>query len=523
MKKILTVVVALLLLISMVGCGTFSYNINNYVKIADYTDGKIVFIDKTKVEEAVKDAVDELVEAYPEIKDKTTGEVKDGDTVYIYYEGTLILFEGETTLKVGESGVKGFDEALKKAEFNKKGELEFELKLADDFTIPAFAKKAEKEEDKKEESKEEAKDEKAAEAAETAEPSKEETKKEEVSYFAGKTTKIKITVEGKTGKVADGEELKCTLRWTEPKFKGGVYNADTEKEAAEKEEAAKKSESHSHSEEEEEKRPGFELEIGSNSFIEGFEKGLIGLPIETNKQITLDLTFPNPYTSNKQLSGMDVEFLVTLLSATEKIERDPETQWDDIKASILEENENAVFDYANVDEYKAEVELAKKMELATTKILYASEMKKWPVSDYNDYKQNYDNYMYNQLYMQWFYGGGYNSTSAPTKETLVTRYGGFKSMTEYKQHVADNAGLQLKRDLILYQIAKDQGLTDISDEDLIAYAYDAGYTEKVDGKNVGDKDALIEAYGKDEAKKAVAIYKAQEYLAGIAPMVTVEK
>ena len=486
MKKILTVAVALLLLISMVGCGTFSYNINNYVKLADYKDGKVVFIDKAKVEDAVKDAIDQLVEAYPEIKDKTSGKVADGDTVYIYYEGTLVLFEGETTLKVGESGVKGFDEALKKAEF-KDGVAEFTLKLADDFTIPAFAKKAEKEEDKEDKTSE------AAEAAEAAETSKEETKEEEVSYFAGKTTTIKITVEGKNGKVTDGEELKMTLRWTEPNFEGGVYNAETEKEAAEAE-----SESHTHSEEEEEARPGFELEIGSDSFIDGFEDGLIGLSVAANTKKTLDLTFPNPYSKNTKLSGVDVEFAVTILSVTEAIELDPDTQWDEIKAKIFEEDEDAVFDYANADEYRKEVELAKKMELATTKILYASEMKKFPESDYDDYKQNYDNYMYNQLYMQWFYAGGYNSSTAPTKETLVTRYGGFKSMTEYKQHVADNAGLQLKRDLVLYQIAKNEGLTEVSTEELTEFAYDMGYTKKVDGKNVGDVEALNEAYGKLE-------------------------
>ena len=520
MKKFLTVAVALLLLISMVGCGTFSYNINNYVKVADYKDGKIVFIDKDKVDKTVKDAIKELVETYPEIKDKTSGKVADGDTVYIYYAGTLILFEGETTLKVGESGVKGFDEALKKAEF-KDGVAEFTLKLADDFTIPAFAKKPAKEEDKKDESKED--DKKAAEAAEAAETSKEETKKEEVSYFAGKTTTIKITVEGKNGKVTDGEELKMTLRWTEPNFEGGVYDAETEKEAAKKEEEAEASHSHSHSEEEEEKRPGFELEIGSDSFIDGFEDGLIGTSVAANTKVTLDLTFPNPYSQNTKLSGVDVEFAVTILSVTEAIELDPETQWDEIKAKIFEEDEDAVFDYANADEYRKEVELAKKMELATTKILYASEMKKFPVSDYDDYKQNYDNYMYNQLYMQWFYAGGYYASTAPTKEYLVTKYGGFKSMTEYKQYVADNAGLQLKRDLILYQIAKNEGLTEVTDEEMIDFAYDMGYTEKVDGKNVGDKKALIEAYGKDEAKKAVVLYKAQEYLAGIAPVVTVEK
>jgi FKBP-type peptidyl-prolyl cis-trans isomerase (trigger factor) len=129
MKKIALAAVALLLLISMVGCGTFSYNIKSYVKVADYNNGDVVFVDKDKLDKAVKEAVDNLIDSYPEIKDKTEGTVAKDDTVYIYYEGTLILFEGETTIKVDSDEVKavvGFNEALKKAEF-KDGKASFEL------------------------------------------------------------------------------------------------------------------------------------------------------------------------------------------------------------------------------------------------------------------------------------------------------------------------------------------------------------------------------------------------------------
>lgn len=52
------------------------------------------------------------------------------------------------------------------------------------------------------------------------------------------------------------------------------------------------------------------LEIGSNSFIEGFESGLIGAkPGETVK---LDLTFPESYQNNPDLAGQAVVFTVTV-------------------------------------------------------------------------------------------------------------------------------------------------------------------------------------------------------------------
>ena len=83
MKKIALAAVALLLLISMVGCGTFGYNIKSYVKVADYNNGDVVFVDKDKLDKAVKEAVDNLIDSYPEIKDKTEGTIAKDDTVLL--------------------------------------------------------------------------------------------------------------------------------------------------------------------------------------------------------------------------------------------------------------------------------------------------------------------------------------------------------------------------------------------------------------------------------------------------------
>lgn len=52
------------------------------------------------------------------------------------------------------------------------------------------------------------------------------------------------------------------------------------------------------------------LTIGSHSYIDGFEDGLIGvMPGET---VDLDLTFPDPYLSNMNLSGEAVVFTTTV-------------------------------------------------------------------------------------------------------------------------------------------------------------------------------------------------------------------
>lgn len=58
-----------------------------------------------------------------------------------------------------------------------------------------------------------------------------------------------------------------------------------------------------------------QLEIGSNSFIEGFEEGLIGKKVDD--EISLDLTFPEDYPA-EELKGQDVVFEVELLEISEK-------------------------------------------------------------------------------------------------------------------------------------------------------------------------------------------------------------
>ena len=59
----------------------------------------------------------------------------------------------------------------------------------------------------------------------------------------------------------------------------------------------------------------YDLEIGSGSFIDGFEDGLIGA--EVGKETELNLTFPEDY-GNSDLAGKEVVFKVTVNAIKEK-------------------------------------------------------------------------------------------------------------------------------------------------------------------------------------------------------------
>lgn len=77
---------------------------------------------------------------------------------------------------------------------------------------------------------------------------------------------------------------------------------------------------------------GYVLEIGSGTFIEGFEEGLIG--VNVGDTVDLNLTFPENYQS-KELAGADVVFTVTVNKIVKKVSSTYEDLTDEYVAANL--------------------------------------------------------------------------------------------------------------------------------------------------------------------------------------------
>ena len=181
MKKIAIVLTSVLLLLALVGCGTFSYNIRSYVDVADVKD---VTIKRADVDKEIEDSVKDLLSSYKGEDDITEGTVESGNTVYIYYSGTAQVFSGLYSFKVGESGFGGLDDALKDVEF-KDGSATFDVKLPADFTFPEEIAEALKAKTDAEEAKNAETETPTAETAEeTAEPTAEPTETIEGTVIA---------------------------------------------------------------------------------------------------------------------------------------------------------------------------------------------------------------------------------------------------------------------------------------------------------------------------------------------------
>lgn len=545
MKKSAIVFISVLLLLALVGCGTFSYDIRNYVDVADV---KNVSIKQSDIDSKVNDSVKNLLSSYKGEDEVSTGTVEKGHTAYIYYKGTLTVFDGLYSFKVGESGFKGLDEALKDAEF-KDGVATVEFTLPSDFTFPeeiakeikakadaaeAAAKETETptgeatvtpteeptgtetltgedtpeeaalldgEDDPTTETDASAGDPAPADGAETETetetPTPEDPYKVYNDYFPGKTVTVTIKVDGKNGKAEDGETLAAGVKITHV-FDKGTYDAESESEKNKGEDD----------------RKGSPLEIGSNSFIKGFEDGMIGMSVEKGTKKSLELTFPAPYTSEKTFSGLDVVFDVEIQSVTKIYERDLDNaeQFAALKADFEKANGEGSFNYTDKADYMDGLTKNVKASLASDAMVAASKVKKWKYSDLDEYKVSARNSLLNN-YMYYYYQMTGQILSSEDQIVSTFFSGDYE---KYQQTIANQAGKQLKNDWVLYQVAKDQGLDTVTDEE-----FDKFVTEQLNISNAGvtseenktTREQMIENIGgKSAIKKYVVIEKAQKWL-----------
>ena len=123
----------------------------------------------------------------------------------------------------------------------------------------------------------------------------------------------------------------------------------------------------------------YDLELGSGSFIDGFEEGLVGA--KTGDKKTLKLTFPDPYENNPDLAGKAATFKVTVNSITHV------PTWDEVDDALIAEKTED--EYKTVEEYKegiiSDLEssledaiLNKKMTAAWEAVLDNSKIKEYP-------------------------------------------------------------------------------------------------------------------------------------------------
>ena len=197
----------------------------------------------------------------------------------------------------------------------------------------------------------------------------------------------------------------------------------------------------------------YDLEIGSGSFIPGFESGLIGVKI--GDTVDLNLTFPKDY-GKEELNGQDVVFTVTVNSVqtTEGVE--PKDIYKDLGYETLEKYESDVKERA-IKNYFLEAVTAN------------SEIKEYPEEDIKILQTQIKDALENNI--STYYG--------MTLDAYITKKG--TTLVEFESDLLNNQIKPLIEDIMpLYAILEKEGVkvtqkdTDAKLDEIVKEYEDAG-------------------------------------------------
>lgn len=240
----------------------------------------------------------------------------------------------------------------------------------------------------------------------------------------------------------------------------------------------------------------FDLEIGSGSFIPGFEDGLIG----AKKGSTLDVkvTFPDPYKNNLDFSGKEAVFSVTVNKICKRV-----------LPELTDELVSEVTDYETVGEYKEYI----KNSLKTQKENYAQTYKTSSIMgalienaeftgiDQADIDKSYEsayNYYKNLA-------ATYESVYGFSFSTFIYQFFGCTTEKAYEELLKQNAEYEVKKTLILYYVIEQEGLK-VTDEE-----YDKAVTDFARTYNMTEEE-FLEQVSAAAVRENVLLEKAENLI-----------
>lgn len=229
---------------------------------------------------------------------------------------------------------------------------------------------------------------------------------------------------------------------------------------------------------------GYELELGSDAFIDGFEDGLIGANV--GEERSLNLTFPEDY-GNADLAGQAVVFDVTVNKIEEK------------KNAILDDAfVQRVSDFSTVDEFKADTMAALQEEKEQSAAQQVEDDAFAAAVDNSEYSLN-EAAVEQQYNNQLTYYENMFSSYGFTMESYAEMIG--QTEDEFKETLHTAAENAIKQQLLIDAVAEKEGLI-VEDADRESLAENYGT----------DLKTLQDTYGEDMVDQTALIYKVVEFI-----------
>lgn len=194
---------------------------------------------------------------------------------------------------------------------------------------------------------------------------------------------------------------------------------------------------------------GYNLTIGSGSFIDDFEQQLIGH--KPGENVTVEVTFPEGYQNDDTVAGKDAVFAVTINSITVT----PELTDDFVAKNFAEEGLSTVEEYrASVENRYYEQHLE---EYLANYIIENSTVKSYP-SDY--LKKLRATIKYNDEYMMEYYNQMFSAYGMSAYENPWELIGGEVSdELSYEKDLRERAKESAKTAMVYQAIYEDASLT----------------------------------------------------------------
>lgn len=237
---------------------------------------------------------------------------------------------------------------------------------------------------------------------------------------------------------------------------------------------------------------GYELVIGSNTFIEGFESGLVGHNV--GDVVVLNLTFPEDYSSTLY-AGKDVVFTVTINS----ISSESTPEYTDAFVQSISKDYKTTAEYT---EYLKGVLQKEKEDTADQNLKYnvwdqivsnatVSEIPQASIDKYYS--------LMNKTYEQYA-----KQTGMELEEFLKTYYG--MDLATYDKNVKSQAESMAKESLVISYIADKENIK-VTDEELKkeadSYATQYGYESADAFLDATDKETFRETLLNDKVMKFI--------------------
>lgn len=190
---------------------------------------------------------------------------------------------------------------------------------------------------------------------------------------------------------------------------------------------------------------GYNLELGSGSFISGFEDGLIGKKV--GEQVSLNLTFPDPYKNNPDLAGKAVVFEVKINKITETVY--PEFNDEFVKANT---------DYDSIEAYKTGTKKELEEEKHKDMVNYKSSFAYQAVVNNSTFTDQYPDAVYKQYYNEFidYYTEKAKESNLELEDYLKTYLG--YTEDQFKDEAKEHADNMTEQSIVIFRIAQLENL-----------------------------------------------------------------